>query len=79
MNIWLGYRLYACPAGYQTHKKLDGAGKVMVGVYVAILLLNLAVLGSVLFIGADYYKKAADEAQRKIDMQQSDKNEVLGL
>lgn len=79
MNIWLGYRLYACPAGYQTHKKLDGAGKVMTGVYVIMLLLNIAVFASVLFIGADYYKKAADEAQRKLDMQQSEKNEVLGL
>lgn len=79
MNFWLGFRLYACPAGYQDHKKLDTAGKVMTGFYIVSALISLVMLVSVLTIGADYYKKAAEEAQRKVDIQQSEKNEVLAL
>src|SRR5690606_4727062 len=32
LNIWLGYRSFACPAGYAYHKKLDG-----IGIFLAIL------------------------------------------
>lgn len=33
LNSWLGYRLFACPAGYAEHKKLGGAGWVLAFVY----------------------------------------------
>lgn len=40
LNIWLGYRCFACPAGYAYHKKLDG-----VGVFLAICYWLLVVIG----------------------------------
>jgi len=40
LNLWIGYRCFACPAGYAYHKKLDG-----VGVALAILYWLLVVLG----------------------------------
>ena len=33
LNIWIGYRLFACPAGYVEHKKLGGAGWFLAMVY----------------------------------------------
>ena len=40
LNFWIGYRCFACPAGYAYHKKLDG-----VGVFLAILYWLFVVLG----------------------------------
>jgi hypothetical protein len=47
LNIWLGYRCFACPAGYAYHKKLDG-----VGVTLAIFYWLLVVLGILAIIVA---------------------------
>jgi hypothetical protein len=33
LNVWLGYRLLACPGGYAMRKKLDGAGKLVAVLY----------------------------------------------
>ena len=33
LNYWLGYRLFACPAGYVEHKKLGGAGWFLTVIY----------------------------------------------
>lgn len=65
MNIWLSFRLYVCPAGYNDHKKLDGAGKVVLGVYILVFVGSIAL--SVLFGGSSYYKQAADEAARQME------------
>lgn len=40
LNFWIGYRTFACPAGYAYHKKLDG-----VGIFLAILYWLLAAIG----------------------------------
>ena len=45
LNFWVGYRCFACPAGYAYHKKLDGAGVFLAIVYwllIAIVLLAVA-------------------------------------
>lgn len=49
LNFWVGYRCFACPAGYAYHKKLDG-----IGVFLAIIywLLILLVIVSVLAVAA---------------------------
>ncbi len=72
MSFWLFYRLYICPAGYNDHKKLDGAGKALVGVSI---LFIVGYFGAVLTVGASYYKEAADKAQQKIEEQQRAKQE----
>jgi hypothetical protein len=33
LNLWLHYRLFACPAGYATQQKLDGPGKFLAFLY----------------------------------------------
>ena len=44
LNLWVGYRCFACPAGYAYHKKLDGAGIVLAICYWLLLLLVLLTL-----------------------------------
>lgn len=63
-NIWLGYRLYVCPPGYQDHKKLDTAGKVMVVLY------SLVLIGSISFsaiAGVKSYEVGKERTQQKVD------------
>lgn len=54
LNLWVGYRCVACPAGYAYHKQLDGAGIFLAIVYwLAVALGVLALAGLVaLFFGA---------------------------
>lgn len=49
LNIWVGYRSFACPAGYAYHKKLDGAGIFLAIVYWLGSLI--VILACVLLIG----------------------------
>lgn len=53
LNFWVGYRLFACPAGYAEHRKLDGAGIVLAILYwlmiVSLILVIIAV--ATLFTG----------------------------
>ncbi|MFK7850491.1 MAG: GYF domain-containing protein [Akkermansiaceae bacterium] len=48
LNYWLGYRLFACPAGYAEHKKLGGLGWFLAFVY---WLPLLAAIGLGVFAG----------------------------
>lgn len=41
INIWIAWRMFACPAGYHDHKQLDTAGKVMTGLFIAFFALSL--------------------------------------
>ena len=71
LNLWLGYRCFACPAGYAYHKKLDGAG-----IFLAIVYWLLAVIGflalavmAALFCGAlgtPEMQEQLREAYRKV-------------
>lgn len=56
LGFWVGYRAFACPGGYQFHRKMDGIGIFLAIVYwlgvlcfvllgVAIVLVTLGVLG----------------------------------
>ncbi len=54
LNFWVGYRVFACPAGYDYHKKLDGVGVFLAIVYwLGTLLLILCIAAAVaIFLGA---------------------------
>ncbi|MES2922832.1 MAG: GYF domain-containing protein [Verrucomicrobiota bacterium] len=61
LNLWVGYRCFACPAGYAFHKKLDSAGIFLAIVY--WLLLAVAVLAVAALFGA----LGSPEVQRQIE------------
>lgn len=77
INLWVGYRLIACPAGYAYHKKLDSAGWILAILYWGIILLGLisfAISGYLIFTGAaDADLPAAlEEFLKKIEQSQSE-------
>lgn len=39
--LWLGYRCFACPAGYAFHKKIDGVGVALAIVYGLLMLVTV--------------------------------------
>ena len=56
LNLWVGYRCFACPAGYAYHKKLDGIGIALAIIYwlmIALAILTLVVLIYILIKYAD--------------------------
>ena len=51
LQLWVGYRSIACPAGYAYHKKLDGVGWVLAILYwlgVLVLILSIAAMVAIL-------------------------------
>jgi hypothetical protein len=51
LNLWLGYLLFACPAGYSTRRKLDVPGKFLAILYWGPLLAGIG-LGIAAGVGA---------------------------
>lgn len=52
LNVWAGFRCFACPAGYAHHKKMDGPGIALAILYWLMILaiaLILASLAAVFF------------------------------
>ncbi len=52
LGFWVGFRSFACPAGYAYHKKLDGPGIFLAIIYwlfVLAFLLAIAAVIAVLF------------------------------
>jgi len=45
LNLWIGYRCFACPAGYAYHKQMDGIGIALAIFY--WLLIVVALLGAI--------------------------------
>jgi uncharacterized membrane protein YhaH (DUF805 family) len=41
MNMWIGWRMFACPAGYEDHRTLDTAGKVISGIVIGLIALMI--------------------------------------
>lgn len=41
LNIWIGWRMIACPAGYEHHRTLDKAGKVISGIFIGFFALGI--------------------------------------
>lgn len=44
LNLWVGYRMYVCPAGYAYHKKLDTIGVVLAILYWLLIAISLLAL-----------------------------------
>jgi uncharacterized membrane protein YhaH (DUF805 family) len=70
LNIWLGYRTFACPAGYAFHKKLDGAGIFLAILYwlmVALIVLVIAAIAAMMLgaIGSPELREQFQELMRK--------------
>jgi hypothetical protein len=77
LNLWVGYRCFACPAGYAYHKKLDGIGKALAVFYWLLMLLVLlaAAAGVALMFNAigdpemqQQFRNMMREAQQKSAM-----------
>lgn len=64
LNIWLGYRSFACPAGYAYHKKLDGIGVFLAIVY--WLMILLAVLSVALMVAVLLGALGSPEMQKQL-------------
>jgi uncharacterized membrane protein YhaH (DUF805 family) len=47
LNIWVGFRCFACPAGYAHHKKMDGPG-ILYSLMILLIVLILAALVAIL-------------------------------
>lgn len=41
MSVWIGWRMYACPAGYDEHRELDLAGKILTWGMVGMIALGV--------------------------------------
>ena len=52
LNLWVGFRCFACPSGYAYHKKLDGAGILLAILYWLTLVAAILVIGAVLAVFA---------------------------
>lgn len=65
LNLWIGYRMLACPAGYAYHKKLDGPGTALAIVY--WLLVGLVLLSFVAMTVAMFGLVSSPELQQQIE------------
>jgi len=77
LNLWVGYRSFACPAGYAQHKKMDGVGIFLAIVYWLVIALFIAAFVAVLLIlfGAlgdadlqNKIKEALEQAKTKAEV-----------
>jgi hypothetical protein len=50
LNLWIGYRCFACPPGYAYHKKIDGAGIALAILYWLSFLLTQLSIAALIFI-----------------------------
>jgi hypothetical protein len=50
LNLWIGYRCFACPPGYAYHKKIDGAGIALAILYWLSFLLTQVSIAALIFI-----------------------------
>lgn len=44
LNIWVAVQCIAAPEGYAQHKTLDTAGKVIIGVFLGLFVLLIAIV-----------------------------------
>jgi hypothetical protein len=76
LNLWVGYRLYVCPAGYAFHRKLDAPGVVLAIFYwLMILFMVLMVITFIAMLtgmfGSPEIRQQLEEALRNLPRQTS--------
>jgi hypothetical protein len=64
LNLWVGYRCFACPAGYVYHKKLDGPGVALAILY--WLMMVFVVLAVVAVVALLFGLVGDPELQKQI-------------
>ncbi|WP_193212525.1 GYF domain-containing protein [Luteolibacter marinus] len=69
LNLWLGYRCLACPAGYADVKRLDGIGKFVAFLYWGSILagIGLAVAAMVGAFGAMKESGLIEDVTRQLE------------
>lgn len=67
LNIWLGYRLLACPAGYVEHKKLGTLGWVLAILYWAPLIASIGFGALLTYQGPERLNKLMEENREQFD------------
>ena len=50
LNLWTGYRLFACPQGYAMTRKLDGIGKFLAILYWLMVVLSLVAVAALAYL-----------------------------
>ena len=50
---WAGLRCTAYPEGYEDHKTLDGPAKIIIGIFVAAIVLTIIAVVGVIFFAAN--------------------------
>ncbi len=74
LNFWVGYRCFACPAGYAFHKKLDGPGIALAILYWLLMLVGLLVVAAVFgLIESPEIQEQIREIMRQAQAQQAAK------
>jgi uncharacterized membrane protein YhaH (DUF805 family) len=74
LNFWIGYRCFACPAGYAYHKKLDGIGIFLAIIYwlmIVVALLVVAAVIAMLFgaLGPEFKQQFDEILQKAVESQ----------
>jgi uncharacterized membrane protein YhaH (DUF805 family) len=74
LNFWIGYRCFACPAGYAVHRKMDGVGIflailywVLTALIIASIILTIAVIAGAM--GNPDLQKQIEESLRAMSEQ----------
>ena len=49
LSIWTYSRLFACPAGYAEHKKLDGIGWLLAIIYWLFVVIGLVLIAAIIY------------------------------
>jgi hypothetical protein len=74
LNFWIGYRCFACPAGYAYHKKLDGVGIFLAIIYwlmIVVALLAVAAVIAMIFgaFGPEFKQQFQEILQKSVEAQ----------
>jgi uncharacterized membrane protein YhaH (DUF805 family) len=48
VNLWIGWRMVACPPGYEHHRTLDAPAKIITGIFLG--MIALVVVGNILAV-----------------------------
>jgi hypothetical protein len=74
LNVWLGYRAFACPPGYAYNKKMDGIGMLLALIYWFLVIAYIAAavgLGAVL-LGSLGTKEQRDQLIKMLNIPMED-------
>jgi len=76
INLWLGYRLFACPPGYAEHKKLGVLGWILAIIYWLPLLGVMALGGIVAIKGPEMFKDVIEKNRAQYEELKSKAEEL---